>query len=878
MLNVKFSGLLFVGILAVGLGSAVGSAQKETGAIEGTVRDNEARPIAGATITASSPSLIGGSTKTYSAQDGFYRFPALAPGVYEVQAELDGFQSVVQKDVRIFAARTLTVHFTVQLSTVVEVVDVNERPPLIDESTTAVSFSIPPEIVRNLPKVQRIEDLIVLTPGVIAGNPDVDDQLRAYGAEGQAANSYSIDGVNVANPRTGLLFGEFNYNWIDEVHVAAIGAPAEYGGFTGLAANFITRSGGNQFHGLFETFFQNEKLTDTNTPNPNPKIPFTSYDASAQLGGPILRDQLWFFTGFEYTHHETEPFCNGCASGVSSEKLPKLITKLNYKFNENNSLQGFFNHNSPHNISGGNDVVQPEAAPEDKSSQSSWNASWISILNSQTNIEGRVAGFYDRLKSVNDNPDIPGHVDFGNGIFSVNTRSRDTSKRSRVQLNATLSHYASDFLKTAHDFRFGVEFERSNEFYKSELNGGLFYYDLFGSLYQRILTTGPAFDGDIDRTSLFAEDDLRFSDRFHVSLGVRWDHNRGSTDQPVFASDPVAPRIGFVWTLDQNSQTIIKAHFGDYYSSLIGGQFFFLNENTYTTTIYQQINSDGQWVEIYRLHDTYLEPRDRKFKQPSVRQFSIGVDHVLAGDIPVGVHYIHRRFGNILEDVGSGDFEPLPFVNPLTGETITVFRLVGQDVTLFYSNQPGLHREYNALEIFSSKQFGKKLSLSGSFVFSRLTGNYPGGNANQYGPTLFLNSPNTIINFPGKDLGTDFAWKVFGTYALPLGFNAGWFFQHESGAHWAARFRVPEINVIPAQILIEPAGSRHLPAQNLLDLRVEKQFAVYRGQLRFTADIFNVFNSSFVLAVGGRFGDSAFGQPQVYNPPRQVRLGIRYTF
>ena len=97
----------------------------------------------------------------------------------------------------------------------------------------------------------------------------------------------------------------YNYNWIDEVQVTGIGAPAEYGGFTGVAANFITRSGGNDFHGLFETFFQNQNLTWSNVPNPGREKPFKAYDINAQLGGPILKDKLWFFSGMSIRYTQT---------------------------------------------------------------------------------------------------------------------------------------------------------------------------------------------------------------------------------------------------------------------------------------------------------------------------------------------------------------------------------------------------------------------------------------------------------------------------------------------------------------------------------------------------------------------------------------------
>src|SRR5262249_36567549 len=127
-------------------------------------------------------------------------------------------------------------------------------------------------------------------------------------------------------------------DWIEEVQVIGIGAPAEYGGFTGVIANYTTRTGGNQFHGLFDTFFQNENLTSSNVPEPDPDKEFKTYDFTSQLGGPILRDKLWFFAGLQYPHTETP---TPGTDEIRTDTFRKWITKGTYKLNENNTIQAF---------------------------------------------------------------------------------------------------------------------------------------------------------------------------------------------------------------------------------------------------------------------------------------------------------------------------------------------------------------------------------------------------------------------------------------------------------------------------------------------------------------------------------------------------------
>ncbi len=846
--------------------SSILFAQRQYGAIEGVVQDANNQPLANVTVTVESPSLIGRSFTTFTDQNGYFRFPALASGTYEVRAELADFQTSIRRDVEVWLGTTLTVDFTLEISKIAEVIDVTEAPPLIDISTTAVSFTISPEIIHNLPNFQRIEDLLKLTPGV-------GDDFIAFGADGMKANNISVDGLNISHPIYAYVQASYNYNWIEEVHVTGIGAPAEFGGFTGVAANFTTRSGGDQYHGLFESFFQNEDLASRNTPNPGPETPFQTYDISAQVGGPILKNKLWFFSGFELPHTETQTLDY---DSVSSNSQSKLITKLNYRLNANNTVQGFVNLNNETNEPGPNLYTLPEAINISEGSQQSWNGSWISLWNSQTTFEGRFGGFVTHYHDLEEHPDLPAHYDYATGVQSVNSNGQVDWNAKRLQANAIISHHARNFILGSHDFRFGVEFERSTARDEYYINGGMLYFDYAGAPYLRDRWHGESAAGSNHRTSTYLQDEWNISDRFNISAGLRWDHNRGFTDRgKVFDTDPVAPRIGFVWHLDPKSQTVLKAHYGDYYQALLERDFYFLRDTIGAETVERFI--DGHWVETSNFFEVYI--RDSKLKQPYVRQFSIGIDRVLPGEIPFGAHYIYRRFGNILEDVGISEFEAVPATNPLTGETIIVYTPKNPEMPFMLTNPSDLYRRYDALEFFANKQFTSKFSVSGSFVYSRLKGNAPGDNGFRGANTSFMDTPNTLINFPGrlKDDPT-FAWKIVGTYALPWGLNTGWYFRHATGDTWTPIIAVRGGDNPNIRILTEEAGSRRLPSQNLLDMRIEKQLGIYSGQLRFTVDMFNVFNNGYAQRVANLVGNPNFGAPIFYNEPRQMRLGIRYTF
>ena len=232
------------------------SQSKETGAITGTVLDEQNEPLPGATVTITSPNLMGSREFVADAQ-GQYRFPALPPGEYTVKAQLQGFATSVQRVIRLTTTTRLTIDLILKPSAVEEEVTVIAQSPTVDiKSTETGSVTMTNEILRNIPNVSNFSaSLVNMAPGVTPDNM----ADSAYGAQDGTGIAYSMDGVNVADPEGGTAWVFLDNNIIEEAKVMGVGLPAEYGNFTGVIFNIVTKSGGNEFSGHMEFDYEGEK-------------------------------------------------------------------------------------------------------------------------------------------------------------------------------------------------------------------------------------------------------------------------------------------------------------------------------------------------------------------------------------------------------------------------------------------------------------------------------------------------------------------------------------------------------------------------------------------------------------------------------------------
>src|SRR5262249_45852472 len=186
-------------------------------------------------------------------------------------------------------------------------------------------------------------------------------------------------------------------------------------------------------------------------------------------------------------------------------------------------------------------------------------------------------------------------------LNSVNAIDTDHENRSRAQVNASLSHHAADFIKGSHDFKFGLEFERSTVHSVRFYNGGIYYLDYVGygytGNYLRFINEGYDTRLTLKRTSMYAQDQWEISNKLRADVGVRLDVNRGSIEGKgtPFKTNPVAPRLGLTYDIMGDHKTIVKAHYGHYYEAMLGSYFSLLDDRADLISQYYSVPTK-EWV------------------------------------------------------------------------------------------------------------------------------------------------------------------------------------------------------------------------------------------------------------------------------------------
>lgn len=878
----------------------------QTATLTGTVTDSSGGVLPGVTVTASSEAVLGGSRTAVTDENGVYRFPALPPGTYMVKVELSGFRTVTQ-EARLQLGQTITLD--AQLAPgLAETVEVVGASPVVDVKSSAAQKNLTEEVLEFIPYGSRFgPDAISLAPGV---NPN---NNSAFGSAGDQSNAWMIDGVDVSDPRSGAQWLFANYNWFQEVQLAGLGAPAEYGGFTGLASNSLIRSGGNRFSGLFETLYQNESMIGDNlseevlaqNPDLTPENLEYVTDTTVQVGGPIRRDRAWFFSSFQYYRPNTAPAgypppnppTPGIGPSGRQEQSPRFIVKPSLRIGQADQLTGFLEYDR-YSVEGRGAAsnVEPAATLQQRSPEFAWNANYTKVVSPSSVFDIRYAGFDGYFQLIPYNGyDIMGWYDTDTDFYSVNSYYFLRSDRERHQVNTSLTKFASGFAGE-HNLKFGAELERSWSKTDVGYSGGGYILAESGVPFYAYLGGNYVLEGTNTRLSVFAQDSWSVGRHLTIEPGLRLDYYRGGLrefDDPVMKTTSWGPRVGFAYDISGSGKTVIRGHYG---------RFFDGAKTTYFTLLQDKDPVFGAYIDPVTLqptHDPYLlvpgesqTTIDSDIKHPRMDQGIVGFEHELFANFAVGANFIYRKSTNFVEDIlTNGDFEATQRPDPGEdgvvdtsddpGTFLTVYDQLNDQAEnqFFITNPDDAFRRYRALELSANKRFTNRWMLQASWVISKNEGNI--NNTSATGNSVEYDDPNltpSLQPFREGRVGRDntHIGKVLWAYQAPWNVMVSGAYFYTTGGTWTrtVRYRLNQGNT---DLFAEPRGSRRLDDQSKFDLKLEKRFPIANGNLGLTLEGFNLFNNGAIDDVFPRVGGS-FGIPQSIVAPRTWRIGGVFRF
>jgi outer membrane receptor protein involved in Fe transport len=319
------------------------------GTLRGVIIDRAARPLGGVTLVLSSPRLGLSTTLSPSDASGRFQSAVLPPGDdYVLKAALQGYAAVVLSSIEILPGRATVLNVTLlPESSLRENVSVRAqgRPVDLDERGTTTRLSS--EFIDSLPILGRnYQDVLTLAPGVT--DVDGDGNPNIHGARDTDVGTL-VDGVNTTDPLTGKVGAQLNIESIQEIEVKTAGATAEFGRAQGGFANIITRSGGNDFEGVFKFFWRGSALDGDGAGADPPSLhggigehglrdlTFNDYLPFLSLSGPIVKDHAWFFVTFESIRKE-EPTNAVSQAFVTGLREKRLFAKATWQATANNRL------------------------------------------------------------------------------------------------------------------------------------------------------------------------------------------------------------------------------------------------------------------------------------------------------------------------------------------------------------------------------------------------------------------------------------------------------------------------------------------------------------------------------------------------------------
>jgi hypothetical protein len=978
-------------------------AQEQRASIEGVVKDSSGAVMPGVTIEAKNEAS-GIVVSAVTDANGVFRFPSLSSGIYDVTAQLAGFNSVTVPDVPLTLGQIKKVDFTLAVAGVAESVQVTAESPLVDVKQSARSTSIRGEQIDLLPKGRDFTSLIGQAPGA-----NYEAKSGGYMIDGAAAgeNRYVVDGVETTNLQSGASGKGLIADFIDEVQVKSSGYTAEFGGAMGGVISAVTKSGTNNWRGSARFYWYG----DATEGSPNKSLRLNPVDSNIaeywtytedqynriepgfSLGGPIWRDKAWFFAAYQPTNQtitrSVSPESAGTATANTFNNIEQNWKYHNLTANQTAQIGNNVRTRVAYNNTWGKRTgLLPAQSGADASTTNyavdrtypNWSLSgqldWV--VKPNWFVGGRVgyyfSDFFDEGVPMQPRstfsfsniglcpanaPCVPPQYQHPSGYADIATNSattRDQQTRLNFQVDSTFYFNAGG----QHTLKGGVQIDHVGNNVLSGEQGNrvtirwgvpLTGYGTGPYGYYSVRSNAPypkmgfVTEGDVktNQVGLFLQDAWTVNNKLTVNVGVRTEQEKvpaytTGPDIPEYGlefgfADKLAPRLGFAYDIKGDGRWKAYGSYGIFYDIFKlelprgswGGDkwleyYYTLDTYTWDTLVSASGCPPACSGTLIRgpidfrhvgFGSDYIEPDLKPMKSSEA---SFGLEHQLSPVMALGVRYVHKWLNKAIDDTGSMDAqgnEIYIIANP--GEGLTKYAYADTQTPL-----PKPKRIYDSVEFTFTKNLSNNWYLRGSYLWSRLYGNYSGLSQTDENGRM---SPNVgrLYDYPimsfdqyGKPVDGPLAtdrpnqFKAQFIYQFAFGMSAGLNEYIASGIPITREVGVLAPNNYPMNYMGRLSDGR-TPWFSQTDLSLQQSFKLGGAkQLQLELNISNLFNqrvqnNTFVTmqkANGISFNEELFYQGKVnfepllaamlkdprflmangFQAPIQARVGVRFLF
>jgi hypothetical protein len=761
------------------------------------------------------------------------------------------------------------------------------------------------------------QDWLKTAPGISPTSPSGSSVLVSAFGSGVDQNQYLLDGTSITATGNGVSRADPGVEFIQELQIQSAGASVEYGNVQGAVVNIITKSGGNRFQYDAAYYWQTDALTSQPVR--------LEYDAARQLdsgyeraayrdfttslGGPVVRERLWFFSGYQHLRDsDSQP---GTAPDLPREfEQDKFFAKLTWRLAPGwQVLQSFHNEfwSNPETPS----ATKPRAATQrlDASVPTINFGHLIHTASPNTVWDVRVGRFRftQDTSPTSGDPTVPNRIDQPSNIWSGGPQLIGQVQQVRTMIKATVSHYRAAWLGGDHEWRLGGQVDRGEHRTVSILPTGKSFVYRNGVLSSTTEQAPNNSGGRFVTAAVFVSDAIRLG-RLTINPGLRFDHSRAiNQDVPEFDAlvretgrtiagrgtvdswNVVSPRVGVVVKLDTAGRTLLRANAGKFGQGLLTGEIASIHPGRAKSTT-TQIATGATTIR-----DPSRVVMDPDIRQPYTNQYLVGVDREVSDLLAVSVAFV-RKDGH--DFIGWNELAGEYVEQSATlkdGRVVQVWRLTtpSQDRLFELTNPEDYSLTYNGLVIAAERRRSHGWQAFGSYTLSRAYGLQPSSGTTAAGPQVatvgsppasfapgvtFGQDPNDLTNARGR-LPNDrpHMARVMASVDVPrTGLVVAANLQHLSGKPWAMTALIHPIETAKA-VLIEPRGTRRLPSQTLLDIRVSRPIRVRDvGRVELCFDVLNVLNETAAESIKSAVYDATnVGQPDIFVDPRRAMLSVR---